>query len=636
MNAPPPTQTPTTLRAQARMVRSMLALAGGSRPLATAAVLALEVAQGLLPLAAAWIAKLLFDLLGRSLSGEGEPVAFASVAWVVGLQAVVLLAGQGLAPIASYYRAEMARGVSLRVQEMVYRKVNGFAGLAYFEDPRFHDTLRLAQQGAEQRPLEALDVLTTLLRSTATLLGFTGALLALSPVLVLVVAVAALPQLLVELKIGRQRFALARENSPVERRLLTYRLALSLDRFAKELRLFGLGEYFLRALLGLQSRLQETQRVQQRSHLVLGTLPGALASLVSAGAFLFVVTQAFAQRLTLGDVTLYTAAVSQMQSSVRSLLTGLAQLHESCLFFAQFERLLAMPQPLAVPETPTPVPTLERGITFRNVSFRYGDDHPWVLRHLDFELPTGSCTALVGLNGAGKTTLVKLLTRLYDPTEGEILWDGVELRELDPEELRTRMGAVFQDFARYDLSARENIGVGDLAALDDPERIREAAARAGIAEVIERLPSGYETFLNRWLADGERGAELSGGEWQKVAIARLFLRRAELLILDEPTAALDAKAESELYDHFVELMTGRTTLLISHRFTTVRVADRIAVLDDGSISEQGTHRELMARGGSYADLYNRQMRHLLDEPAADEVGAATPPRRPAFGHRPFS
>jgi len=603
-----------TLRAQARMVRSMLALSSGTRPVATAIVLALEVAQGLLPLATAWIAKILFDLLGQSLSGEGEPVALASVAWVVALQAAILLIGQALTPLAAYFQAEMARGVSLRVQEMVYRKVNGFYGLAYFEDPRFHDILRLAQQGAEQRPLEALNVLTTLLRSLATLLGFTGALLALSPVLVLVVAVAAVPQLLVELRIGRQRFALAQENSPVERRLLTYRLALSLDRFAKELRLFGLGEYFLRALLGLQRRLQETQRTQQRRHLILGTLPGALASLVSAGAFLFVVTQAFARRLTLGDVTLYTAAVSQMQSSVRSLLRGLAQLHESCLFFAQFERLLAMPQPLAVAATPAPVPPLERGIAFRNVSFRYGDDRPWVLRNLDLELPAGSCTALVGLNGAGKTTLVKLLTRLYDPTGGEILWDGVDLRDFDPAELRTRIGAVFQDFARYDLSARENIGVGDLAAIDDLERIREAAVHAGVAEVIERLPNGYETFLNRWLADGEAGAELSGGEWQKVAIARLFLRRAKLLILDEPTAALDARAESELYDHFVELMTGRTTLLISHRFTTVRVADRIAVLDGGSIREEGTHRELMALGGSYADLYRRQMRHLLQEP----------------------
>jgi len=605
---------PTTFRSQARMVRSMLALATGSRPVATAVVLALEVAQGLLPLAAAWIAKVLFDLLGQSLSGEGEPVALASVAWVVALQAAVLLLGQALTPLTAYFQSEMARGVSLRVQEMVYRKVNGFAGLAYFEDPRFHDTLRLAQQGAEQRPLEALNVLTTLLRSLATLIGFTGALLALSPVLVLVVAVAAVPGLLVELKIGRQRFALALENSPVERRLLTYRLALSLDRFAKELRLFGLGEYFLRALLGLQSRLHEAQRTQQRSHLLLGTLPGALASLVSAGAFLFVVTQAFARRLTLGDVTLYTAAVSQMQSSVRTLLRGFAQLHESCLFFAQFERLLAMPQPLAMATSPTPVAPIEQGITFRNVSFRYGDDHPWVLRNLDLELPAGSCTALVGLNGAGKTTLVKLLTRLYDPTEGEILWDGTDLRDLDPEELRTHIGAVFQDFARYDLSARENIGVGDLSAMDDPERIRQAALQAGVAEVIERLPNGYETFLNRWLADGEPGAELSGGEWQKVAIARLFLRRAELLVLDEPTAALDAKAESELYDHFVELMTGRTTLLISHRFTTVRVADRIAVLDGGSIREEGTHRELMALGGSYADLYRRQMRHLLQEP----------------------
>jgi ATP-binding cassette, subfamily B, bacterial len=235
-----------------------------------------------------------------------------------------------------------------------------------------------------------------------------------------------------------------------------------------------------------------------------------------------------------------------------------------------------------------------------------------VLRSIDLNFPAGKCLALVGLNGAGKTTLVKLLTRLYDPIEGQILWDGVDICEFDPVELRSRMGAIFQDFVRFDLAAFENIALGDVSKLSNGSKpfveklAREAARKAGIHDTIEKLPQGYDTILSRWLAEDGHGVDLSGGEWQKIALARMFMRDADLLILDEPTAALDVQAEYDIYSRFVELMSSKTSLLISHRFSTVRMADVIAVLEDGSIIEYGGHEELLARAGTYAKLYNMQ------------------------------
>lgn len=590
-----------------KLIGQMMLLAWRALPFCFVLLLGFDLLQGGIPLASAWLSKGIFDALGQGLHGQPFAHLIPELIFLLITQTAVFVLGQILSPVNRYFSNELDRGLTLQIRERLYRKIAGLVGISYFEDPEFYNKMELAATRAQLAPSQALQILGTLIQQGMTLLSFVGVLLAFNPLLALTISIAILPEIIVQLKFSRQRFGVAMLNSPKARRASYYGRLLSWTMFAKEIRLFNLGEYFLGKFLSLTREIQHNERQQQQSELRWQAGLALLSSLVSSATFVVVIFSAFTGRISLGDVVLYTSAVSSVQGALSMLISSMARTNDSILFFRVYTEILELEQPLVISTQTQTVPSLSKGITLRNVSFRYSENHPWILQDVNLFLPAGKCLALVGLNGAGKTTLVKLLTRLYDPSEGEILWDDIDIRSFDPQEFRHRISTIFQDFARYELTPGENIGLGEVERIEDMDEIRQAAMKAGIHERIEKLSDGYQTILSRWMAEDKKpGADLSGGEWQKMALARMLMRGGDFLILDEPSAALDAQAEHELYCHFRDMMHDRTSLLITHRFSTIRMADAIAVIKQGKISEYGTHEELLARNGTYAQLYNIQ------------------------------
>ncbi len=590
----------------------MVSLTWEAQRLCFTGLLVLEAIQSLIPLGQAWITKSIFDLLANGFLSSQLTGLPGRLLMLLSGQVALAVVSNGLGSARGYFNAELGRQLNLKMQLLVFRKINALQGLAPFEDPKIQNKIQLASQGAQMGPQQILSILTGFLRSVITLISFLGVLISFSPLLTGLVVLAALPQLYIQLKIGYQHYGIAIQNTPKQRLASYYSYLLSAVYYAKEIRLFNLGEYFIKAFTRLTQDLNNIARKQQVREISLQTGLSLLSTLVSNGTFIAVVWQAFEKRISLGDVTFFTSAVGSIQSAFSTIIFNMAGFNESFLFYSSYAELIAIEQPIHLSPHPYPIKQLSSGIELRNVSFRYNPELPWVVRNVDLKIDAGSCLALVGLNGAGKSTLVKLLTRMYDPTEGQILWDGVDLREFDLLALRQRMGVIFQDFIRYDLSILENIALGDVTRLESEkldaaeELARQAAMKVGIHAKVRNLPKGYQTVASRWLAEDGDGIDLSGGEWQKIALARMLVRDAEFLILDEPTAALDPQAEYEIYNSFVNLVSKRTSLLISHRFSTVRMADQVAVLENGKIAECGKHEELIKAKGNYFRLYEMQ------------------------------
>ena len=563
--------------------------------------------QSLLPAAGAYASKLIIDSVVQSTNTPNR--GLASV-----LPAAILALGLGLVGVLVTSGSQLAQELlgdllSNRISEMVIDQAITL-DLSFYENPQFYDMLQRAQREAGFRPLTLLIQMLTIASSTITALSLLALLLRFNPWVVLALVLTTLPALFVQARYGQEAFRLFSWRTPEARKLAYYAQLLTSERSVKEIKLFNLAQLLFERYRALFARFyRENRGLTVRRHLA-GTALALLSLLGYYGCYVYVIGRAIVGAITLGDLTLYGAVFLQLQGSLTGLLTGLSTIYESALFIGNLFAFLEL-RPMISPSANgrQPPEKWQEGFVFHDVSFCYPGTTLYVLRNVDLHIRPGKKVALVGENGAGKTTLVKLLARLYDPTEGHITLDGLDLREYDLGSLQRRIGVIFQDFMRYYLSARENIGFGQIEALEDRERIVAAARKSGAHTVISGLPEGYETTLGRWFDDGH---QLSIGEWQKVALARAFMRDAPLLILDEPTASLDARAEYEVFQQFSALTHDRAAVLISHRFSTVRMAERIIVLEQGRIVEEGSHEQLLERGGIYATLFNMQAENYRD------------------------
>jgi ATP-binding cassette subfamily B protein len=583
-----------------RNIRPLLRMVWETSPPLVCATATLRLIRALMPAAMLWVSKLILDaVVGRISRGTGSLThLWKLVALELSLAVASDILGRANTLCDSLLGDRFTNRISVRLMQHASR-----LDLASFEDPVFYDKLERARRQTTAR-LGLLASLLGLCQDFISLISLSGLLIVFSPWLMVLLIAAVIPAFLGETHFSTLAYSVLFRWTP-GRRLLDYlRLLGASAGSAKEVKMFGLGEYLAERYQRLSDEIYDENKALAIRRAVVGSGLNLVSTGGYYGAYAVVLVKTLAGSISIGTFTLLTGAFSRSRGYIESILAGFNGISEQALFLQDlFEFFEMEPTIRSLPNAlPAPRP-IRAGFEFRNVSFAYPGSNRLVVSDINLHLDSGEKIALIGQNGAGKTTLVKLLARLYDPTEGRILLDGVDLREYDVEDLRREIGVIFQDYLRYDMAVRENIGFGRLESLFDHERIATAARKSLAQPIIDRLPNGYDQMVGLRF---EGGVDLSGGEWQKFALARAYMRDAQLLILDEPTATLDARAEYEVFQRFADLTRRRMAVLISHRFSTTRMADRILVLADGVIQEQGTHSQLVALGGRYAELFELQ------------------------------
>ncbi len=609
-----PDPTPRSWRerlAAARHLPQLLRLVWGTEPRFVVGIVVLRVLRAVVPLAVLWIGKLIVDgvIAAAAAAQHGAPPPWRHLAALVGTELAIALVGEGLSRLSALLESLLGDLFANRTSVELMRHAAAL-DLEQLENAEIYDKLDRARRQTVNR-IGLFTLLLGTVQDAITLATLAAALAVYVPWLLVLLVIAVLPSLLGETHYAALGYSLLFSWTPERRQLDYLRYIGASDISAKEMKLFGLSDFLVGRYDRLSQEFYEVNRALAVRRSIVSTVLGAVGTLgyyAAYGVIIYLTVIGYHSRggglFTIGVLTFLAGSFRQSRDLIQRVLLSLAQVFEQSLYLDDLFSFLELRPRIVTQGTAHPIPQpITGGFTFEHVGFRYPGSERWAVRGLTFALGAGERLALVGENGAGKTTLAKLLVRLYDPSEGRILLDGVDLREYDVESLRRNVGVIFQDFVRYDFMLRENIAVGNIAELENDPVIHEAASRSLADSVAERLGGGYQQMLGRRF---ETGVDLSGGEWQKVALARAYMREAQLLILDEPTAALDARAEYEVFLRFSELTKGKMAVLISHRFSTVRMADRILVLKGGEIVEQGTHATLLTNGGLYSELFQLQ------------------------------
>ncbi|QMU30421.1 ABC transporter ATP-binding protein [Adhaeribacter radiodurans] len=603
--AKPTDKTPITLKERFTALKNIpafLKLIWQTDPSLAASNIFLRLIRSAIPLATLYIAKLIIDEVVRMAQSPDEKntsYLLTLVALEFGLAIVSDVLNRGTALLDSLLGDLFANQTSVDLM-----KHAATLDMVQFEDSVFYDKLERARRQTLSRTILMSQVLGQM-QDIITMVFLAVGLIAFNPWLILLLIVAVIPAFLGESHFNERSYSLVHGWTPERRELDYLRLTGASDDTAKEIKIFGLADFLIDRFKELSDKFYHDNKKLALRRAAWGSIFATLGSVGYYGAYLYIIYQTISGQISIGQLTFLSGSFARLRGLLEAILNRFSSIAEGALYLQDFFDFFQLKPHIKINPQARPFPKpIREGFVFENVGFKYANSpDKWAIRHLNFTLTAGEKLALVGENGAGKTTLVKLLARLYDPTEGRILLDGYDLRDYNPEDLRKEIGVIFQDFVRFQMTASNNIAVGRIDEKENRSRIQTSATQSLADTVIQKLPDGYDQMIGRRFA---KGVELSGGEWQKMALGRAYMRDAQLLILDEPTAALDARAEHEVFQRFAELTHGKTAVLISHRFSTVRMADRILVIENGQFLEIGSHLELLAKDGRYAELFRLQ------------------------------